>query len=392
MATIKKLDTAKGPRWRVQWWADGRRIEEWKSNEDQAKALKLTIEQAKLEGQPYDPRRSRQLLNDYFADWLPNRLVKGRPLTDATRIGYKKLWRRHITDTLGKKPMRNVSVEAVNRWHADLTRSKSRSEAAKAYRLVRAVMNTAVADEIIRNSPCKKRGAGQEHSDERPMVETSLVLQLADAIEPRYRAIVMLAGFGALRTGESLGLRRRDLNPMHATVDVFGQSQELYDPDVPEWERGQRFVDHTKSDAGRRTVAIPRVCVDALEKHLAEFVAVVPNDAAAHGAVVVFTSPEGAPLRRATLSAAWQAACKAAGAPEGLRLHDLRHHGATMAARMPGVTLKELMARIGHSSVVAALRYQHATAERDKAIASFLDDEIAAVQSHRRVDGGLAGR
>ena len=47
---------------------------------------------------------------------------------------------------------------------------------------------------------------------------------------------------------------------------------------------------------------------------------------------------------------------------------------------MPGVTTKELMARIGHSSPRAALIYQHATAERDRAIAAFLDAEVAAAE------------
>jgi hypothetical protein len=51
---------------------------------------------------------------------------------------------------------------------------------------------------------------------------------------------------------------------------------------------------------------------------------------------------------------------------------DYRRH------RMPGVTTKELMARIGHASPRAALRYQHATAERDRAIAAFLDEQINA--------------
>jgi integrase len=54
---------------------------------------------------------------------------------------------------------------------------------------------------------------------------------------------------------------------------------------------------------------------------------------------------------------------------EGIRPHDLRHHAATVIARNPNVTLRELMATIGHSSYVAALRYQHATAERNQAIA-----------------------
>ncbi|HUP69970.1 MAG TPA: hypothetical protein VM142_09165 [Acidimicrobiales bacterium] len=42
------------------------------------------------------------------------------------------------------------------------------------------------------------------------------------------------------------------------------------------------------------------------------------------------------------------------------------------------MTTKELMARIGHASPRAALIYQHATAARDRAIASFLDAEVAA--------------
>ncbi len=45
---------------------------------------------------------------------------------------------------------------------------------------------------------------------------------------------------------------------------------------------------------------------------------------------------------------------------------------------MPGITTKELMARIGRASPRAALIYQHATRERDRAVASYLDDVVAA--------------
>jgi hypothetical protein len=87
------------------------------------------------------------------------------------------------------------------------------------------------------------------------------------------------------------------------------------------------------------------------------------------------------PLRRARFSAAWIAAKKAVGAPEHLRPYDLRHHGGTLSARMPGITTKELMARLGHTSWRAALIYQHATAERDHRIASFLAEQIADAET-----------
>jgi hypothetical protein len=65
------------------------------------------------------------------------------------------------------------------------------------------------------------------------------------------------------------------------------------------------------------------------------------------------------------------------GAPAGLRVHDLRHHAATTFARKPDITLKELMATLGHASPVAALRYQHATEERGRALADYMDRIIA---------------
>jgi integrase len=94
----------------------------------------------------------------------------------------------------------------------------------------------------------------------------------------------------------------------------------------------------------------------------------------------LFTGPRGEPITRALLSKEWQAARTAASAPEGLRIHDLRHHAATLTARMPGIATKELMARLRHASPRAALIYQHATRERDRAVASYLDDTVAATK------------
>ncbi|MFC7359482.1 tyrosine-type recombinase/integrase [Nocardioides astragali] len=61
-----------------------------------------------------------------------------------------------------------------------------------------------------------------------------------------------------------------------------------------------------------------------------------------------------------------------AGRPD-LRFHDLRHTGAVLAAST-GATLAELMARLGHSTAGAALRYQHAAKNRDKVIAEALSN------------------
>ena len=85
------------------------------------------------------------------------------------------------------------------------------------------------------------------------MVATSLVLDMAEAVEPRYRAMILLAGFAGLRAGEQLGLRRSDVGLLHGEVHVRRQAQEI--------TGGVRMVLEPKSEAGRRTVALPSIVV-----------------------------------------------------------------------------------------------------------------------------------
>jgi len=116
-----------------------------------------------------------------------------------------------------------------------------------------------------------------------------------------------------------------------------------------------------KSDAGQRTVAFPDLISGDLSWHLARFVA--PSDDA-----LVFTSPTGSPLRHGNFRRRdWLAARKAAGLPT-LHFHDLRHTGNHLTAEA-GATLRELMARMGHSTTRAALIYLHATDERQRTVA-----------------------
>ena len=79
-------------------------------------------------------------------------------------------------------------------------------------------------------------------------------------------------------------------------------------------------------------------------------------------------------------------ACAVAGRPD-LRLHDLRHTGAVLAA-MTGATIKELMARLGHTTPDMALRYQHVAQGRDREIAAALsrlaETEAEVVDQHSR--------
>jgi Phage integrase family/Transposase len=174
------------------------------------------------------------------------------------------------------------------------------------------------------------------------------VAALAEAIGPRYRALVLVAAYGGLRWGELVGLRVRRVDLLHGRVTVAEVNGRLI-PGPPETE------------AGRRTVTLPAVAAVALAEHLAEFAEPGPDG-------LVFPAPQGGYLRRSNFRRRWWLQATRAAGLEGLRFHDLRHSAATLALAA-GANTRELMERMGHTSPTMALRYQHVMAGRDQAIA-----------------------
>jgi integrase len=117
-------------------------------------------------------------------------------------------------------------------------------------------------------------------------------------------------------------------------------------------------------------VSIPAALVDEVRQHLDTYA-----QPGTEGAV--FVGPAGGRLRRSNFrKQVWLPATHAVGL-DGLRFHDLRHTGNTLAAAT-GASTRELMARMGHASARAALIYQHSTRDRDTAIAAALSKLIAA--------------
>jgi len=335
---------------------DGRTVTKTFPTRKAAEAWATKVAHDKLTGIVIDPRSGAEPLAEYAARWLDTRRVKGRPLAPKTQDLYQVLLHAHIEPTFGKRNLNAINAESVRRWHAKISTDSGSMSAAKSYRLLRAILATAVADGLIQTNPCRVRGAGTERTAERPIVGPDLVLKLADAIGPRFRGLVLLAGFGGLRLGELLGLRRRHIDLRAATVTI--------DEQIVSLKGGTRLVTDPKSDAGRRTVALPQLVVDAVSEHLDRQDG---NDPEA----LLFPAEDGGPLPATTLYKHWRRARHVA-KRDDLHLHDLRHVAGTLAA-WTGATERELMARLGHANPAAARRYQHAARDRDRAIATGLD-------------------
>ena len=204
------------------------------------------------------------------------------------------LVRKHITPALGPVPIADIPPARVRTWRAaPIDSGVSPTTTAKAYRLLRTVLATAVDDRLIRANPCGIRGAAIE----RPTPTVDQVFAVTDGMPSRYRALVLLATFASLRCGELAALQRRHLDLEGGFVDIRVAVVEL--------GRGQLVVGPPKTAAGRRIVATPSELVPDMRRHLAEFVGPAPD-------ALVFAGPLGAPLRRSNFSKFWGRALGAA--------------------------------------------------------------------------------
>lgn len=296
-------------------------------------------------------RKKAVTFADYAQAWIDKRMVKGQPLKPRTKAHYSKLLEQHINPTFGSNAVANISREAVDRWYRNLA-PDAPTMRAHAYSLLRTILETArTVDKLLDANPCAIAGAGSSERKIKPRpLDHNELATLVAAMPEQYRAMTLMAAWGALRFGELVELRRGDIDG--DVVKVRRGAVRL---------TGQWIEGDPKSAAGKRDVVLPPNMVPALQHHLDTFVG--------KGKDALLFPPVGGVghLQPSTLYRHFYKAREAANRPD-LRWHDLRHSGAVMAA-VAGATLAELMARLGHSSPQAALRYQHAAQGRDRTIA-----------------------
>ena len=311
----------------------------------------LTVKEAEiLNGDWLDPESGRVPFAEYAAAW-----IEERPNLRPNSIQlYRYLLRCHLRPAFESKTVADIREADVRRWRKKLVDAGvSAVTVAKAYRLLKAVLNTAVDDGLIKRNPCRIKGAGQEKSPERPVLTITEVYALAEAVDQRYHVLVLLGTFGSLRWGELAALRRRHIDLEAGTVRVEHLLTEL--------PGGGYQFGPPRSEAGQRVVPVPDVIVTELRWHLSCFTAKEHD-------VLVFTSPTGAPLRHGNFRRRdWLKAVEAVSVAE-IHFHDLRHTGNTLTAEA-GANLRELVERMGHSSTKAALVYLHSTSERQRTLA-----------------------
>jgi integrase len=290
------------------------------------------------------------------------RWLEERGLAPTTVDRYSGLLRLHILPAFGGKDLDEITPPSVRAWRAERRKATGATTVAKSYRLLKAILQTAVDDDLLPTNPCRIKGAGKEEADERPTATVEQVFDLADAMGPRWRLMVLLGAFASLRPEELAELRRHSVDLDECSLRITHAS--------PELTNGRRVTGAPKTRAGKRTVYLPDFLLPELRRHLRWFAEKEPDG-------LLFVGEKGAPFRRSTFGRKWRKARKQVGMPDNFRFYDLRHTGNTLAADT-GAKLKDLMVRAGQSSERAQLIYQHSTAKHQRKLAQGIDAEVRA--------------
>jgi integrase len=311
-----------------------------------------------------DEKAERITFGGYATTWLVNRQVGGRPIKARTREHYQSILDDHLIETFGNRQLAAIKPKDVREWYA-ATLTNRPTMRSHTYSLLRTIMGSAVNDELIDANPCRIVGAGRAkrvHKIRPASVEE--IATLTEAMPERLRLMVALASWCALRFGEAIELQRGDIDLSDEVIRIRRAAVRT--------NGGTFEVTTPKSDAGVRDVAIPPHLIPAIQAHLSKYIGKKRDS-------LLFPNESGKHLQPSTLNRHWYKARASAGR-EDLRWHDLRHSGAVLAAAT-GASLAELMARLGHSTPQAAMRYQHAAQGRDREIAALLSKLAANGES-----------
>ncbi|WP_288337049.1 site-specific integrase [uncultured Gordonia sp.] len=295
-------------------------------------------------------------VRDYSTTWIAE-----RDLAPKTRWLYQHALDSRILPAIGSERLQDVTPALVRTWWAGLG-TETPTANSHSYRLLKAIFNTALADGLVSVNPVQVAGAGRLSQRRDLDVLSAVELdQLVEDMPVEYQAAALVLAWCGLRFGELIELRRKDIGRdakgAPAVVRVRRSATKVGNKIV---------VGAPKSEAGVRDVTIPPHVAPALADHLRTRTANGPE------AFVFTTRRGGGRLTQRAFTLAFKKAAEGIGHP-GLRVHDLRHVGATLAAQA-GATTRELMDRLGHSTPAMSMRYQHSAAGRDSVIAQRLSE------------------
>lgn len=342
-------------------------------------AQKAARQRAEVEAE-----KARSLgFEEYSERWMqlirkePNRSGKMRAV--GTIRSYQSKVSGYLVPEFGDTPVREIDVarirvmtDRLDKIPAPLNpKSKFNGITRPVLIVLMMILRQAARDGVIAAAPSisiprqESVRHDADHDESEDVATPVQVEKLYEAVPERWAISVLLAAWCQLRRGECLGLQRRDIE-----WDANGQATLHVRRQLNANTGGYTDL---KSEAGKRSLSVPKLMAERLKQHLEDHVA-----AEAKAPLIAADVKGSIPLSNTRWGYIWaETRDGVADLPHRFRFHDLRHTGLTIFAQ-EGATLAELMRRGGHADIHIVLRYQHATMNRDRELADRMSERVEA--------------
>lgn len=327
----RRPNYGKGLRWRVLWEEDktGKRRSKSFANKDAARSF-LTSMDHKLRSGEYVPTENRKVvIGELLPQWEAG-LIRLKP---STRGEIANIVRSRVEPRWGRVRVGDVRRQDVQGWVHELHEAGLAGRTVDTvYGWFRAFYTWATDEGYVTVSPCTRITLPRGHSREHIYLDPPQVAALIGHMDPRYRLFTEFLVTTGLRFGEAAELRVKDLD--------LPQRRATVNRAVTRGKVG------TPKSHKRRSVPL----TGGVANQLSELIVGRGRDD------LVFTTARGSQLE----SNNWRvryftSAVKAAGLPDGLRPHDLRHTTASLLVRS-GASVKALQTMMGHADAKITLQ------------------------------------
>lgn len=347
ISTKDRLTGRKVAKYRADWRdTDGKRERKIFATAAEANAHLASVAHAKNSGTYISPKAGQVTFGEYAAKWLDTKRATRKASTVSS---YNLNLRTHILPAFGARPLSAIRRSDVQAWVNGLAAHLAPSTLRSVYGFVASIYREAIRDRLIPFTPCDRINLPAKVATKVSPLTPEQVHALADAIHPRYRALIITGAGTGLRLSELFGLTvdRVDFLRGFLTVDrqlAADAASALLD--------GTPVFTTPKTASSSRTVPIPRVVVEAVAAHLAEYgegpsrLVFTNTGRGATGA----PSSGGRVIRKSGFYETWKAAVKAAGLPEHTTPHDLRHTFASLLIAA-NENPKVIQSRLGHANI-----------------------------------------
>jgi integrase len=317
------------------------------------------------------PVGEKQSLGQFLVRWLEEK-VKPK-LTFKTYVSYSQQIRVHILPELGHLPLNKLSAQRLDLYINDKLRS---GLSAKTVHYQHAIMRSALSqalrwDEVHRNVAKLVQAPKVPQFPVNPYTPAEAKAFLQALLGDRWEAMYTVAVACGLRQGETLGLRWADIDLISGAMHVRVQLQRA--------ESRKLILVDLKTEASRRDIELPQVCIDSLKAHQAR----QARERALAGSRwtetgLVFTTSVGTGIDQRNLLRHFEATRKTA-TLRRIRYHDLRHTAASLLLAL-GVPIHVVQKILGHTDIRTTMNiYGHLYDAEKKDAANRMDTLLLPV-------------